>query len=72
VKPPPTGRGVKNYRKTGTETEKPGNRRPVPVPVLKNQKLGTPVPVPGFWYTVFTGIPGTGKIIYIFIYLFYV
>jgi hypothetical protein len=60
---------------TGKPEPKPKNQEtgdPVPVPVLKSQKLGTPVPVPSFWYTVFTGILGTGKIIYIFIYLFYV
>jgi hypothetical protein len=29
---------------------------PVPVPVWTNQKSGTPVLVPGFWYPVFTGL----------------
>jgi hypothetical protein len=70
-------RGVKNYRETGTGTGKPGNRKTGNretgdlVPVLKNQKPGTPVPVPGFWYPVFTGIPGTSKIIYIHILFYY-
>jgi hypothetical protein len=50
--------------------KKPGNRKtgaPVSVPVWKNQKPGTPVPVPGFWYPVFTGLPRTGLNIYILI-----
>jgi hypothetical protein len=43
-------RGVKNYRETGD---------PVLVPVWKIQKPRTSVPVPGFWYPIFTGLPGT-------------
>ena len=46
-----------------------GNREievPVPVPVWKNQKPGTSIPVPGFWYLVFTGLLGIGLNIYIF------
>jgi hypothetical protein len=31
----------------------------VPVPVWKIQKPGTSVPVPGFWYPIFTGLLGT-------------
>jgi hypothetical protein len=64
-------------KKTGKPEPEPENREtgnretgvPVPVPVWKNQKPGTPVPVPGFWYSVFTGLPGTGLNIF-FIYLF--
>jgi hypothetical protein len=33
---------------------------PVPVPVSKIKKPSTLVPVPGFWYLVFIGKPGTG------------
>jgi hypothetical protein len=42
---------------------------------FEKPKTRYPIPVPGFWYSVFTGIPGTGKIIYIhilFYFLFYV
>jgi hypothetical protein len=62
-------------KKTGKPEPEPENRETgnretgVPVPVWKNQKPGTPVPVPGFWYSVFTGLPGTGLNIF-FIYLF--
>jgi hypothetical protein len=68
-------RNVKKNRGTGTgepenrETGKPETGVPIPVLVWKNQKPGTPVPVPGFWYPVFTGFPGTGLNIF-FIYLF--
>jgi hypothetical protein len=48
------------------KTGKPETGVLVPVPVWKNQKPGTPVPVPGFWYLVFTGLPGTRLNIYIF------
>jgi hypothetical protein len=59
----------KKKKNKGTGIGKPGSREtevPVPVPVWKNQKPDTSVPVPGFWYPVFTGLPGTGLNIYIF------
>ena len=71
--PSPVIRGVKKNRGTGTGTGKPGNREtgvPVPVPVWKNQKPGTLVPVPGFWYPVLTGLPDPGEI-YIFYYYYF-
>jgi hypothetical protein len=62
-------------KKTGELEPEPENREtgnwetgvPVSVPIWKNQKPGTPVPVPGFWYPVFTELPGTGLNIYIFL-----
>jgi hypothetical protein len=61
-------------KKTGEPEPEPENREsgkretgvPVPVPVWKNQKPGTPVP--GFWYPVFTGLPGTVLNKYIFLF----
>jgi hypothetical protein len=59
VKPcTPKARGVKNYWKTETETGKLRNRKignreirdPISVLVLKNQKLGIPVPIPDFYW----------------------
>jgi hypothetical protein len=57
VKPcTPKARGVKNYWETGIgklENRKIGNREtgdPIPIPVLKNQKPGIPVPIPGFYW----------------------
>jgi hypothetical protein len=51
-------RGVKKNRGTGTGTGKQGNRKignretgvPIPVSVWKNQKPGTLVSVPGFYW----------------------
>jgi hypothetical protein len=63
-------------KKTGElepENRKTGNQEtevPVPVPVWKNQKPGTPVLVPGFWYPVFTGLSGTGLNIYFLYYIY--
>jgi hypothetical protein len=60
-------RDVKKTR--GTGTGKLGNQETgvsVSILVWENQKLGTPVPIPGFWYPVFAGLPGTGLNIYIF------
>jgi hypothetical protein len=53
------------------ETEKLETRVSVLVPIWKNQEPCTPVPVPGFWYLVFTGLPGTGnRVKYIFFIYF--
>jgi hypothetical protein len=39
----------------------------VPVLVGKNQKPGTPIPIPSFWHPVITGLLGTGvPLIYIY------
>jgi hypothetical protein len=57
-------------KKTG-EPE-PENREtgvPVLIPLWKNQKPGTPISVPGFWYPVFTGLPGTGLYIFFIFFL---
>ena len=54
-------RGVKNYWKTGTGTGKPEIGDPVPVPVWKIQKPGTPVHrVIGNRVPRFTELLGTG------------
>jgi hypothetical protein len=68
-------RGVKTKlgnrnRNRNQKTGKLETGVPVPVPVWKNQIPGTPVPVPSFWYPVFTGLPGTRLNIYFFIYFF--
>jgi hypothetical protein len=65
-------RGVKTKLGNRNQNQKTGKletRVPVPVPVWKNQIPGTPVPVPGFWYPIFTGLPGTGLNIY-FLFIF--
>ena len=64
-------RGVK--KKTGEQEQESKNWEtgvPIPVPVWKNQKPGTPIPVSSFWYPIFIELPRTELNIYIFI-LFY-
>jgi hypothetical protein len=68
-------RGVKKNRGTGKlENRKPGNRGPDSGSGLEKPKTGyTPVSVPGFWYSVFTGFPETGLNIYIYLcFIFFV
>jgi hypothetical protein len=60
-------RGVKKNRRTETGTGKPGNRGPGSGSGLKKPKTG--YPGSGFWYPVFTGLPGTVLNIY-FLYFF--
>jgi hypothetical protein len=50
------------------EIGKPETGKPVPVPVWKNQKPGTPVPVPGFYRVIGNRVKYIFFILYIYIF----